>query len=233
MNDDLAGTIDSCPLQQQIICFIESVGFATSTDLSKTFGKGEYTLSDPEQRNVLHAFGLSESVFIALNALIERRELIPVPCMSILFEHFSGNIPDLPLAWDISENDTQTKCWLPVIFVTVGEFKKFADKVFLDKTEAEAIITEITSEQQNCNLNKAYYECILKVHSSDLIVLQVPYEHFDEASNRLKLGGVNYSIHKGCVRFNKGELFVVKKTDMPIIAKLFISGSSNENCMYA
>lgn len=233
MNDDLAGIIESCPLQQQILCFIESVGFTTSTDLSKTFGKGEYTLSDPEQRNVLHAFGLSESVCIALNALIEKRELIPVPCMSILFEHFSGNIPDLPLAWDISESDTQTKCWLPVIFVTVSEFKKFAHKVFLDKTEAESIITEITSEQQNCNLNKAYHECILKVHSPDIVVLQVPYEHFDEASNRLKLGGVNYSIHKGCVRFNKGELFVVKKTDMPIIAKLFISGRSNENCMYA
>lgn len=233
MNDDLAGIIESCPLQQQILCFIESVGFATSTDLSKTFGKGEYTLSDPEQRNVLHAFGLSESVCIALNELIEKRELIPVPCMSILFEHFSGNIPDLPLAWDISENDTQTKCWLPVIFVTVGEFKKFADKVFLDKTEAEAIITEITSEQQNCNLNKTYRQCILKVHSSDIVVLQVPYEHFDEASSRLKLGGINYSIHKGCVRFDKEELFVVKKTDMPIIAKLFISGRLNENYMYA
>ncbi|WP_292381716.1 hypothetical protein [Methanosarcina sp. UBA289] len=233
MNDDLAGIIESCPLQQQILCFIESVGFATSTDLSKTFGKGEYTLSDPEQRNVLHAFGLSESVCIALNALIEMRELIPVPCMSILFEHFSGNIPDLPLSWDLSESDTQTKCWLPVIFVTVGEFKKFADKVFSDKTEAEAIITEITSEQQNCNINKAYSECILKVHSSDIVVLQVPYEHFDEASNRLKLGGVNYSIHKGCVRFGKRELFVVKNTDVPIIAKLFISGRLNENCMYA
>lgn len=233
MNDDLAGIIESCPLQQQILCFIESVGFATSTDLSKTFGKGEYTLSDPEQRNVLHAFGLSESVCIALNALIEKRELIPVPCMSILFEHFSGNIPDLPLAWDISESNTQTKCWLPVIFVTVDEFKKFADKVFLDKTEAESIITEIISEQQNCNLNKAYRECILKVHSSDIVVLQVPYEHFNEASNRLKSGGVNYSIHKGCVRFGNRKLFVVKNIDVPIITKLFISGRLNENCMYA
>ena len=233
MNDDLAEIIESCPLQQQILCFIESVGFATSTDLSKTFGKGEYTLSDPEQRNVLHAFGLSEPVCMALNALIEKRELIPVPCMSILFEHFSGSIPDLPLVWNISESDTQTKCWLPVIFVTVDEFKKFADKVFSDKTEAEAIITEITSEQQDCNLNKAYRECILKVHSSDIVVLQVPYEHFDEASNRLKSGGVNYSIHKGCVRFGKRELFVVKNTDVPIIAELFISGRLNENCMYA
>jgi hypothetical protein len=184
MNDDLNGILKSCPLQQQILCFIESVGFATSTDLSKTFGKGEYTLSDPEQRNILHAFGLSESVCTALSALIKKRELIPVPCMSILFEHFSGSIPDLPLAWDISESDTQTKCWVPVIFVTVDEFKKFADKVFSDRTEAEAIITEIISKQQNCNLNKAYRECILKVHSSDVVVLQVPYQHFDEASNR-------------------------------------------------
>lgn len=233
MNDDLAGIIELCPLQQQLLCFIESEGFATSTDLSKTFGKGEYTLSDPEQRNILHAFGLSESVCKALSALIEKRELIPVPCMSILFEHFSGGIPDLPLAWDISESDTQTKCWLPVIFVTVDEFKKFADKVFSDKTEAEAIITEIITEQQNCNLNKAYHECILKVHSSDVVVLQVPSQHFDEASNRLKLGGVNYSIHKGCVRFGRRELFVVKNTDMPIIAKLFTSGRLNEDYMYA
>ncbi|HWQ48909.1 MAG TPA: hypothetical protein VN414_08180 [Methanosarcina sp.] len=233
MNDDLVGILKSCPLQQQILCFIESVGFATSTDLSKTFGKGEYNLSDPEQRNILHAFGLSESVFLALSALIEKRELIPVPCMSILFEHFSGSIPDLPLAWDISESDTQTKCWLPVIFVTVDEFKKFAGKVSSDKPEAEAIITEITSEQQDCNLNKAYRECILKVRSSDVVVLQVPYEHFDEARNRLKSGGVNYSIHNGCVRFGKRELFVVKNTDVPIIAKLFTSGSLNEDCMYA
>ena len=233
MNDDLVGIIESCPLQQQILCFIESVGFATSTDLSRTFGKGEYTLSDPEQRNVLHAFGLSESLCMALSALLEKRELIPVPCMSILFEHFSGSIPDLPLAWDISEGDIQTKCWLPVIFVTVDEFKKFADKVFSDKTEAEALITEITSEQQDYNLNKAYRECILKVHSSDLVVLQVPYEHFDKASNKLKSGGVNYSIHKGCVRFDNRELFVVKNTDVPIIAKLFTSGRLNENCMYA
>ena len=233
MNHDLAEIIEPCPLQQQILCFIESVGFATSTDLSKTFGNGEYTLSNPEQRNVLHAFGLSESVCMALSALLEKRELIPVPCMSILFEHFSGSIPDLPLAWNISESDTQTKCWLPVIFVTVGEFKKFADKVFPDKTEAEAIIAEITSEQQDCNLNKGYSECILKVHSSDLIVLQVPYEHFDDASNRLKSGGVNYSIHKGCVRFGERELFVVKNTDVPIIAKLFTSGRLNENCMYS
>ena len=62
MNNDLAEIIEPCPLQQQILCYIESVGFATSTDLSKTFGQGEYNLSDPEQRNVLHAFGLSESV---------------------------------------------------------------------------------------------------------------------------------------------------------------------------
>lgn len=233
MNHDLAEIIEPCPLQQQILCFIESVGFATSNDLSKTFGNGEYTLSNPEQRNVLHAFGLSESVCMALSALIEKRELIPVPCMSILFEHFSGSIPDLPLAWNISESDTQTKCWLPVIFVTVDEFKKFADKVFPDKTEAEAIIAEITSEQRDCNLKKAYSECILKVHSSDLIVLQVPYEHFDDASNRLKSGGVNYSIHKGCVRFGKRELFVVKNTDVPIIAKLFTSGRLNGNCMYS
>jgi aspartate/methionine/tyrosine aminotransferase len=41
---------------------------------SKTFGKGEYNLSDPEQRNVLHAFGLSESLFLALSALIEKRD---------------------------------------------------------------------------------------------------------------------------------------------------------------
>ena len=40
MNNDLAEIIEPCPLQQQILCFIESVGFATSTDLSKTFGKG-------------------------------------------------------------------------------------------------------------------------------------------------------------------------------------------------
>lgn len=233
MNDDLAEIIKSCPLQQQILCYIESVGFATSTDLSKTFGKGEYILSDPEQRNVLHAFGLSEPVCMALNALIEKRELIPVPCMSILFEHFSGNIPDLPLAWDISESNTKIKCWLPVIFVTVDEFRKFADKVFPDKTEAEAIITEIRSKQKDCNLNKAYSECILKVNSSDITVLQVPYKHFDEARNRLKSGGVNYSIHKGCVRFGKSELFIVKNTDLPIITKLFTSGRSNDDCMYA
>lgn len=233
MNDDLAEIIKSCPLQQQILCYIESVGFATSTDLSKTFGKGEYTLSDPEQRNVLHAFGLSESVCTALSVLIEKRELIPVPCMSILFEHFSGNIPDLPLAWDISESNTQTKCWLPVIFVTVEEFKKFANKVFSDKAEADAIITEIVSKQKDCNLNKAYSECILKVHSSDITVLQVPYKHFDEARNRLKSGGVNYSIHNGCVRFGKRELFVVKSTDLPIITKLFTSGRLNNDYMYA
>lgn len=233
MNDDLAEIIKSCSLQQQILCFIESVGFATSTDLSKTFGKGEYTLSDPEQRNVLHAFGLSESVCTALSALIEKRELIPVPCMSILFEHFSGSIPDLPLAWNISESDTQTKCWLPVIFVTVDEFKKFADKVFSDEAETEAIITEIISKQQDCSLNKAYRECILKVHSSDIVVLQVPYEHFDEARNKLKSRGVNYSIHTGCVRFGKRELFVVKNTDLPIITKLFTSRRLNEDCMYA
>jgi hypothetical protein len=233
MNDDLVGVLKSCPLQQQILCFIESVGFATSTGLSKTFGTGEYNLSDPEQQNVLHAFGLSESVCMALSALIEKRELIPVPCMSILFEHFSGSIPDLPLAWNISESDTQTKCWLPVIFVTVDEFKKFADKVFSDKTEAEAIITEIISEQQDCNLNKAYRECILKVHSSDITVLQVPYEHFDEARNRLKSGGVNHSIHNGCVRFGKRELFVVKKTDLSIITNLFTSRRLKEDYMYA
>ena len=46
------------------------------------------------------------------------------------------------LAWNIPESDTQTKCWLPVIFVTADEFKKFADKILSDKTEAEAIITE-------------------------------------------------------------------------------------------
>lgn len=233
MNDDLAEIIKSCPLQQQILCYIESVGFTTSTDLSKTFGKGEYTLSDPEQQNVLHAFGLSESVCTALSVLIEKRELIPVPCMSILFEYFSGNIPDLPLAWDISESNTQTKCWLPVIFVTVEEFKKFADKVFSDKAEADAIITEIVSKQKDCNLNKAHSECILKVHSSDITVLQVPYKHFDEARNRLKSGGVNYSIHNGCVRFGKRELFVVKSTDLPIITKLFTSGRLNNDYMYA
>jgi hypothetical protein len=233
MNNNLTEIIDPCPLQQQILCYIESVGFATSTDLSKTFGQGEYNLSDPEQRNVLHAFGLSESVCVALNALIEKRELIPVPCMSILFEHFSGSIPDLPLAWNISERDIHTKCWLPVIFVTADEFKKFADKVLPDKTEAEAIITEITSEQQDCTLNKAYRECILKIHSSDVVVLQVPYQHFDEARTRLKSGKVNYSIHRGCVRFGKRELFIVKNTDVPIITELFASGRLTENCMYA
>lgn len=232
MNNDLAEIIEPCPLQQQILCYIESVGYATSTDLSKTFGQGEYSLSDPEQRNVLHAFGLGESVCVALNALIEKRELIPVPCMSILFEHFSGNIPDLPLVWNISESNTLTKCWLPVIFVTADEFKKFADKVLPDKTEAEAVITEIKSEQ-DCNLNKAYRECILKTHSSDVVVLQVPYQHFDEARTRLKSGKVNYSVHRGCVRFGKRELFVVRNTDVPIIAELFTSGRLNENCMYA
>ena len=91
---------------------------------------------------------------VALNALIEKRELIPVPCMSILFEHFSGSIPDLPLVWNISESDIQTKCWLPVIFVTADEFKKFADKVLPDKTEAEAIITEIKSGNKTATLTK-------------------------------------------------------------------------------
>jgi hypothetical protein len=233
MNNDLSEILESCPLQQQILCFIESVGFATSTDLSKKFGKGEYNLSDPEQQKVIHAFGLSESVCLALNALIENRELIPVPCMSILFEHFSGSIPNLPLVWNISESDTQTKCWFPVIFVTVDEYKKFADKILTDKTEDEAYITEITSEKQDCNLNKEYRECVLKVHSSDIVVLQVPYEHLDEARNRLNSGKVSYSIHRGCVRFGNREMFIVKNTDVPIIAQLFTSGRLNENCMYA
>lgn len=232
MNDDRA-RIESCPLQQQILCFVESVGFATSTDLSKKFGKGEYNLSDPERHNMLHAFGLSESVCSALSELIEKRELIPVPCMSILFEHFSGSIPCLPLAWNISENDTKTKCWFPVIFVTIDEYKKFADNILSDKAEAKAMITEITSGQQDCNFNKAYRECILKVHSSDLVVLQIPSEHLNEARNRLKLGKVNYSIHRGCVRFGNSEMLIVKNTDVPIIAELFISGRINNDCMYA
>lgn len=232
MNNDLV-SIETCPLQQQILCFVESVGYATSTNLSKKFGNGEYNLSDPERQNMLHAFGLSESVCLALSELIEKKELIPVPCMSILFEYFSGSIPRLPLAWNISEDDTHTKCWFPVIFVTIDEYKKFADKVLLDKTVAEAMITKITSEHQDCNFNKAYRECILKVHSSDFVVLQVPAEHLNEARNRLKSGKVNYSIHGGCVRFGKGEMFIVKNTDVPIIAELFTSGRLSENCMYA
>lgn len=230
MNDDRA-SIESCPLQQQILCFIESVGFATSTDLSKKFGKGEFNLSDPEHQNMLHAFGLSEPVCLALSELIEKKELIPVPCMSILFEHFSGSTPRLPLAWNISKNDTHTKCWFPVIFVTFDEYKKFADKILPDKAVAEAMITKITSEQQN--FNKAYRECILKVHSSDLVVLQVPSEHLNEARSRLKSGKVNYSVHRGCVRFGKGEMFIVKNTDVPIVAELFTSNRLSENYMYA
>jgi hypothetical protein len=101
--------------EKSIYDFIKKYTGTTCIELSRTFGEGDYWLT--VGNNVIYAYGLSDELSEALHNMIERAEIVSLPCHFMMYI-IDGGAMKLPLAKNIPKNGYKEPHWLPSAFYT-------------------------------------------------------------------------------------------------------------------